>query len=125
MSGLTQLRLAALCVFTYALLAVSGLLHHFQRTGSPRILLRGLMQPQLWLVLLIALLVTCGLFGRQAWAWWLGIAAAALGVFRIVSAYWVGGLAHVPRGGTLLALALLVTTIVLLVPRKARLAANR
>ncbi|MEJ8836901.1 hypothetical protein [Ramlibacter sp. AN1133] len=126
MTGLTQLRLAALCAIAYALLAVSGLVHHFQRTGSLRVLLRGLMQPQLWIVLLLALLVTIGLFGRQAWAWWLGVAAAAFGVFRIVSAYVQGGhLGHVPGAPTLVALVLLLLTLVLLAPRKARLAANR
>src|SRR5262245_1667054 len=84
MSGLTHLRLAALCAATYALLAVSGVIHHFQRTGRLGVLVRGLMQPQLWVVLLIALLVMVGLFGRRAWAWWLGVAAAGYGVFRIV-----------------------------------------
>ena len=76
MSGLTQLRLAALCAFAYALLSVSGLVHHFQRTGSLRSLLHGLMQARLWVVLVIAL-------------------------------------------------ALLLAMLVLLMPRKARLAANR
>jgi hypothetical protein len=126
MTGLTQLRLAALCAFAYAVLAVSGLVHHFQRTGSLRVLLRGLMQAQLWIVLLVALLVTFGLFCRQAWAWWLGVAAAAFGVFRIVSAYVQGpGFGRVPGAWTLIALALLVLILVLLAPRKARLAANR
>jgi hypothetical protein len=126
MTGLTQLRLAALCAFAYALLAVSGVVHHFQRTGSLRVLLRGLMQPQLWIVLLLALLVTFGLFRRQAWAWWLGIAAACFGVFRIGMAYVEGGrLGHVPAAPTLIALVLLLLTVVLLVPRRARLAANR
>ena len=126
MTGLTQLRLAALCAFAYALLAISGLVHHFQRTGSLRVLLRGLMQPQLWVVLLVALVVTFGLFSRQAWAWWLGVAAASFGVFRIVSAYVQGpAFGRAPAPWTLIALALLLLTLVLLAPRKARLAANR
>lgn len=126
MTGLTQLRLAALCAAAYALLAVSGLVHHFQRTGSLRVLLRGLMQPQLWIVLLLAVLVTFGLLRRQAWAWWLGVGAAGYGVFRIVAAYMQGGrLGHVPGTATLVALALLVLILLLLAPRKARLAANR
>jgi len=126
MTGLTQLRLAALCAAAYALLAVSGLVNHFQHTGSLRVLLRGLMQPQLWIVLLVAGLVVFGLLGRQAWAWWLGVAAAAFGVFRIVSAYVQGpGFGRVPGAWTLTALALLLLILVLLVPRRARLAANR
>ena len=126
MSGLTQLRLAALCAFAYALLCVSGLVHHFQRTGSLRSLLHGLMQAQLWVVLVIALLVIFGLFGKKAWAWWLGVGAAGFGVYRIASAYVQGsGFGHVPGAWTLIALALLLAMLVLLMPRKARLAANR
>lgn len=126
MSGLTQLRLAALCAFTYGLLAVSGLVHQFQRTGSLRALLRGLMQPQLWIVLAIALLLLFGLWRRQAWAWWLGVAAAAFGLFRIASAYVQGpGFGHVPGAWTLIALALLLAILLLLAPRRARLAASR
>ena len=126
MSGLTHLRFAALCAFAYALLAVSGVVHHFQRTGSLRALARGLMQPQLWIVLVLALLVMFGLFGKKAWAWWLGVGAAAFGIFRIASAYVQGpGFGRVPGAWTLIALALLVLVVLLLLPRKARLAANR
>ena len=125
-SGLTQLRLAALCAFAYALLAVSGVVQRFQRTGSLRGLVHGLIQPQLWIVLVIALLLLFGLFGRRAWAWWLGVAAALFGLFRIVSAYVQGGgFGRVPAAWTLIALALLIAMLLLLVPRKARLAANR
>jgi uncharacterized membrane protein (DUF2068 family) len=125
-SGLTQLRFAALCAFTYGLLAVSGLVHQFQRTGSLRALLRGLAQPQLWVVLVIALLLLVGLWRRQAWAWWLGVAAAAFGLFRIVSAYVQGpGFGRVPGAWTLIALGLLLAILLLLAPRRARLAANR
>ena len=126
MSGLTQLRLAALCAFAYALLAVSGVVHRFQRTGSLRGLVNGLLQPHLWIVLVIALLVLFGLFGKKAWAWWLGVGAASFGIFRIVSAYVQGhGFGRLPGAWTLIALALLLAMLLLLMPRKARLAANR
>jgi hypothetical protein len=125
-SGLTQLRLAALCAITYGLLAASGLVHQFQRTGSLRALVRGLMQPQLWIVLAIALLLLVGLWRRQAWAWWLGVAAAAFGLFRIIIAYVQGrNFGHVPGAWTLIALGLLLAILLLLAPRRARLAANR
>jgi uncharacterized membrane protein (DUF2068 family) len=125
-SGLTQLRFAALCAITYGLLAVSGLVHQFQRTGSFRALLRGLAQPQLWVVLVIALLLLFGLWRRQAWAWWLGVAAAAFGLFRIVSAYVQGpGFGRVPGAWTWIAFGLLLAILLLLAPRRARLAANR
>lgn len=126
MSGLTHLRLAALCAFAYALVAVSGVVHGFQRTGSLRMLARGLMQPQLWVVLVLALLVGVGLFGRRAWAWWLGVGATGFGLYRIVSAWVQGpGFGRVPGGWTLIALVLLLAVLLLLLPRKARLAANR
>jgi hypothetical protein len=125
MSGLTHLRLAALCAFTYALLAVSGLVHHFQRTGSLRALVRGLMHPQLWVVLLLALFITIGLFGRRAWAWWLAVAAGLFGLYWIVGPWVHRGLARAPGTPTLIALALLLAMLLLLVPRSARLAANR
>ena len=84
------------------------------------------MQPQLWIVLVLALLVMFGLSGKKAWGWWLGVGAAAFGIFRIVGAYVQGpGFGRVPGAWTLVALALLVLVLLLLLPRKARLAANR
>jgi hypothetical protein len=125
-SGPTQLRFAALCAFAYALVAVSGVVHRFQRTGSLKGLVNGLLQPHLWVVLLVAVLVVIGLFGKRAWAWWLGVAAAGFGIFRIVSAYLQGGgFGRMPGTWTLIALVLLVAMLLLLMPRKARLAANR
>jgi uncharacterized membrane protein (DUF2068 family) len=125
MSGLTHLRLAAFCALAYGLLLVSGILHHFQRTGSLRALVRGLSQPWLWIAVLIALLVTYGLWRRYAWAWWLALIAAAFQLFRIFSPYVLAGRLRLPPPGTLVALVLLLLIIVLLLPRKARLASSR
>lgn len=126
MSGLTQLRLAALCAFGYGLLLASGVVHHFHRTGSLRALVHGLARAELWIVLLVALLVTFGLWSRKAWGWWLALAAAAFQLFRIGSSYVQGhAFGRVPAMATLIALALLVLLLVLIAPRKARLAANR
>lgn len=126
MSALMQLRLAALCAITYAALVASGLVAHFQRTGSFRALFHGLARPEVWVVLLIALLVTGGLWVRRAWAWWLGVAAAAYQVFRIVSAYVQGPrFGHVPAVWLLIALVLLTLFLLLVLQRKARLGCNR
>jgi hypothetical protein len=126
MSANTQLRLASLCAATYAALAVSGVIHHFQRTGSLRALARGLSAPGLWLVLLVAVVVAWGLWKRYAWAWWVAVAAAGYQVFRIASAYVQGpAFGHLPRASVLVSLALLVLMLVLLFQRKARLAANQ
>lgn len=126
MSALTQIRLASLSCAAYGALLVSGTIYHFQRTGSFRALGHSLAQPALWIALLIAALVTFGLWRRHAWAWWLGIAAAGYQIFRIASAYVQGrGFGHMPGFGTLLALALLLLILVLLLPRRSRLGCNR
>jgi hypothetical protein len=126
MSGLTHLRLAAFCAVAYGLLLVSGIVHHFQRTGSLRALFRSVAYPGFWIVLLVVVLVMYGLFKRHAWAWWLGIAAALFQLFRIVSAYVQGPSAgRVPSTPVLISLVLLVVFVLLLLPRKARLASNR
>src|SRR3978361_307620 len=75
MSGPTQLRLASLSAAAYAALAVSGTVHHLQRSGSLPAFVHGLARPSLWLLLLVAIVVAWGLWNRQVWAWWLGVAA--------------------------------------------------
>ena len=126
MSAHTQLRLASLCAAAYGLLLASGILHHFQRSGSFRWLADTLSRPSVWLVLVVALLVTVGLWKRHAWAWWLGLAGAGYEVFRIVSG-WIAGrtFPRLPGFATLLALAILALLLLLLLQRKARLGANR
>jgi hypothetical protein len=126
MSGLVHLRLAALCALAYGLLLASGLLHAFQRTGSLRALMRGLGHPWFWGVLLVAVLAMFGLWLRQAWAWWLAVAAALFQLGRIVTAYVQGpAFGRTPAPSTVIALVLLVAIVLLLAPRSARLAANR
>jgi benzodiazapine receptor len=126
MSAQTQIRFASLAAATYGLVLVSGIVHHFQRTGSLRALVHSLSQPAVWIALVIATLVAFGLWKRYAWAWWLGVGAAAYQVFRITLAYVQGGgFGRVPGFATLLALALLVVLLVLLLPRKARLGCSR
>jgi hypothetical protein len=126
MSAHTQIRFASLTSATYGLVLVSGIVHHFQRTGSLRALVQGLSQPAVWIALLVAALVAFGLWKRYAWAWWLGVAAAAYQVFRIAMGYVQGrGFGQVPGFATLLALALLLLLLVLLLPRKVRAGCSR
>lgn len=126
MSANFPLRLASVCSAAYAALVVSGVVHHFQRTGSLRVLVRSLSQPGLWVVLLVAAVVAWGLWKRYAWAWWLGVAAAGYQLFRIVASYVQSPvLGHVPRPSVLVAATLLAVILVLLFTRKARLGANR
>jgi len=126
MSAHTLIRLASLSAFAYAAFLVSGVVHHFQRTGSLRALVQSLSQPALWIALLVAAAVTVGLWKRQAWAWWLAIAAGGFQIFRIASAHVQGrGWVQLPAFPTLLALGLLLLVVVLLLPRKARLGCNK
>jgi benzodiazapine receptor len=126
MSANTQLRLASVCAAAYGALAVSGVIHHFQRTGSLRALVRGFASPDLLVVLLVAGLVAWGLWQRYAWAWWLGLAAAGYQLFRIVSGYVQSPVfGHLPRSSVLVSFTLLLLIVVLLLQRKARSGANR
>lgn len=126
MSANAPLRLASLCAATYAALVMSGVVHHFQRTGSLRALVRGVSSPHLWIVVLVAAVVAFGLWKRYAWAWWLGIAAAGYQLFRILASYVQGPLfGQLPRASTMVSLVLLVAILALLFTRKARLGANR
>jgi benzodiazapine receptor len=125
MSAHTQIRLASLTSAVYGALLVSGIVYHFQRTGSLRALARGLAEPTIWIALLVAALVTFGLWKRHAWAWWLGVGAALYQLFRIFEAWFGRGLSRVPGVPALIALGLLLLLLVLLLPRRSRLGCNR
>lgn len=126
MSANTQLRLASVCAAAYGALAISGVIHHFHRTGSLGALVRGFASTDLWIVLVVAGLVAWGLWQRYAWAWWLGLAAAGYQLFRIVASYVQSPVfGHVPRASVLISTALLLAILLLLFTRRARLGANR
>lgn len=125
MSAHTQIRFASLTSAAYGALLASGVVHHFQRTGSFRALANSLSRPTLWVALLLAAVVTWGLWKRYAWAWWLAVAAAAFEIFLIGRAWFARGLSHVPGIPTLITLALMLLLLVLLLPRRARQGCNR
>ncbi len=125
MAAHTQIRIASLTAAAYGALLVSGAVYHFQHTGSLPALVRSLSHPALWIALLVAALVTFGLWKRYAWAWWLAIAAAVFQGWRIVSGWFARGFEHVPGMPTLIALALLLLMLVLLLPRRSRLGCSR
>ena len=125
MSAHTQIRLASLTSAAYGALLASGLVYHFQHTGSFRALAHSLARPALWIALLLAAVITFGLWKRYAWAWWLAIAAALYEIFVIVQAWFARGLSHVPGVPALITLALMALLLVLLLPRRSRLGCNR
>ena len=125
MSAHTQIRLASLTSAAYGALLASGIVYHFQRTGSFRALLNSLARPAVWIALLLAAIVTFGLWKRYAWAWWVGVAAACVQLFLIAQAWFDRGLSRLPGVPTLIALALLVLLLVLLLPQGSRRGCNR
>lgn len=125
MSAHTQIRLASISSAAYGALFVSGIVYRFQRTGSFRALAHSLSQPFVWITLLVAMVVAFGLWKRYAWAWWVGVAAAAYQIFRIGEAWYHHGFARVPGVPMLIAIVLLVVILVLLLPRRSRLGCNR
>lgn len=126
MSGPTQLRLASLSAFAYGALAISGAVHHLQRSGSLRLFVHDLTRPSLWLVALVAFVLTWGLWNRYAWAWWLGVAAGCWEIYVIASRYVHSrAFGHVPAPAVLLALGLVLCMVVLLFQRRARASASR
>ena len=125
MSAQTQIRLASLTSAAYGALLASGIVYHFQRTGSFQALVNSLAQPPMWIALLLAAIVTFGLWKRYAWAWWVGVAAACFQLFRIVEAWFNRGFSRLPGVPTLIALALLLLLLVLLLPQGSRRGCNR
>ena len=120
-----QVRLASLSAAAYAVLAVSGVLQQFQRTGNWGALAAGFSRPGVWVAFVIGALVAWGLWKRYAWAWWLGLAASVFQLWRIGSWYLQGPLGRVPGGWTLVTILLLVLLLVLLLQRGVRASCSR
>jgi benzodiazapine receptor len=117
--------LASFSAAAYAVLVVSGVFMHFERTGNLRALAHGLSRPGIWIAFVIAALVAWGLWKRYAWAWWLGAAAAAFQLWRLTSWYVQGPLGRLPGTITLLMFALLILLLVLLAQRSVRASCSR
>lgn len=126
MSGPTAIRLAALLALGYGLWVLAGGPLHVGAGGGTMSLRVSAGHWVSWLVGLLSLLLAWGLWARYAWAWWLGLAAALVQGWRLVSAHVVQhGAVRVPGVTTLVVLALLLVFIVLLFMPKARAACNR
>lgn len=126
MNGPTAIRLAALLALGYGLwMLASGPVHVGGGAGAMTMRVNAGHWAG-WLVGLLSLLLAFGLWLRQAWSWWLGIAAALFQGWRLLSAHVAhGGLARLPNGTTMIVLALLLSMVVLLLTPKARVACNR
>jgi hypothetical protein len=126
MTGPTAIRLAALLALGYGLWILAGGPMHVG-AGSGAMMLRVSAGHWVsWLVGLVSLLLAWGLWVRQAWSWWLGMAGALVQGWRLVSAHFVhGGAMRVPNATTLVVLVLLLAFVALLLMPKARTACNR
>lgn len=126
MNGPTAIRVAALVALGYGLwVLASGPVHIGGGAGGMTMRVSA-GHWAAWLVGLLSLLLACGLWLRQAWSWWLALAAALIQAWRLLSAHFAhGGLAHLPNVRTMVVLMLLLSSIVLLLMPKARVACNR
>src|SRR6478609_10651770 len=126
MAAHAQVRLASFSAAGYALLGIVGILYPLAHSGNFRVLRAALSHPPVWLAILIAALVAWGLAGRRAWAWWLGVIAAGYQLAMLLFAYVRGpALGHLPRPWVLIAMVLLALVLILLLPRRSRLACSR
>lgn len=126
MSGPTAIRLAALLALGYGLWVLAGgPIHVGAGAGAMTLRVSGGHWLS-WLVGLLSLLSAWGLWARQAWAWWLGLAAALVQTWRLVAAHVAhGGAARMPGVATIAVLLVLLAFVVLLFMPKARTACNR
>jgi len=126
MKGPTAIRLAALLALGYGLWVLAGGPVHLGG-GSGAMTLRVSAGHWVgWVVGLLSLLLAWGLWVRQAWSWWLGIAAALVQGWRLLSPHVAhGGLGRLPSTVTVVVLALLLAFVTLLFMPKARAACSR
>lgn len=121
-----RLYLALIVALVY-LVAVPGTsLFRAALSGDALTLRVSFGAPVLWLTTVVLLLVIWGVWKRFAWAWWLGVAAAAFQLVRM--GLWVAqhySLSRLPGEGTLLVLGLLTVFLVLMLSPGMRMACRR
>lgn len=124
--ALTRTHLAAATAAAYAALVMSGTLIRVMLTDEAFTLRFSLTQPLTWLVGVIALLVAWGLVKHYRWAWWLGMAAAAFQLYRVVSPMVEHfAFSRPPAAGPLLVAGLLLGFLVLAFPAQVRASCSR
>jgi hypothetical protein len=126
MSGPTAIRLAALLALGYGVWILAGGPMHVGAGAGAMTLRVSAGHWVSWLVGVLSLLLAWGLWARQAWAWWLGLVAAMVQGWRVVSAHLAHrGVARMPDATTLVVMVVLLVFLVLLFMPKARAACNR
>jgi hypothetical protein len=82
---LSHAKLAGAIAATYVLVVIGGMLLHYFTTGELGTLRYSLMLPATICAIGIGSLVTWGLWKGFAWAWWLGLGAVMVQLYRFSS----------------------------------------
>jgi len=80
---------SSLIALAYVLLVVGGIAVHFLLSGDVTALRYSIGLAGTWLVIIVGLLVSIGLWRHYRWAWWLGLVAAIVHVFFTL--FWMAG----------------------------------
>lgn len=121
-----RLYLALFVAIVYLVVAPGASLFGAALSGDSLIMRVSLGDPLSWLITVLIVLIVFGVWKRYAWAWWLGVAAAAVQLARM--GMWVAqhySLSRLPGEGTLLVLGLLVVFLALMLSPGMRLACRR
>jgi translocator protein len=105
-------KISSLLVATYVAVVVGGTLLHFANTGDVYTLKYSLTRPVTIIAALVGALVAFGLWRSYAWAWWLGLVAAAVQLYRFgpwFTERLING--QVPTGSWLIAFLLLAFSV--------------
>jgi hypothetical protein len=125
MSGPTAIRIAALLAFGYAVWVLVGGPVHVGAGGNAMTVRVSMTHALSWLIGLLCIVMAWGLWARYAWAWWVGLLAALVQGWRIVSAHVHAGSVRMPGVTTMLVLLLLLVFLAMLFMPKARATCNR
>jgi uncharacterized membrane protein (DUF2068 family) len=102
-------KISSLLVAAYVAIVVSGTLLHFANTGDVSTVKYSFTRPATIMAVLIGIVVTFGLWRSFAWAWWLGLVAAGVQLYRF-GPWFVERIvnSHAPTGSWLIAFLLVV-----------------
>ncbi len=126
MKGPMAVRLAALLALGYGVWVLATGPLQVAGSSAAFSLRVAFAQPVAWLVGLVAIAVGVGLWGRRAWAWWLGLAGALVQLWRLAWPLVLGpGAPRMPGTVTLVLIGVMVVLVVLLMWPRARAACGR
>ncbi|MEC5398310.1 hypothetical protein [Uliginosibacterium sp. H1] len=105
-------KISSLLVTAYVAVVGGGTLLHFVNTGDVYTLTYSFTRPATIIAVFVGVLVAFGLWRSYAWAWWLGLVAAALQLYRF-GPWFAERLAdgQVPTGSWLIAFLLLAFSV--------------